>query len=66
MSELPKEAVGVFVCGPSSGTCSCRCSTERKCDHVFDGKTVIIGEYDGATATCSRCGTWQINHDMWL
>lgn len=69
---------GVMVCGPGSfGKCKCDCP--KSCEHVWDGPVArdedpdseeILGdEYvpsQVTTATCSRCGKWQINHDMWL
>lgn len=69
---------GVMVCGPGAfGKCKCNCPTS--CEHVWDGPVVRDEDPDSAeilgdeyvpssveTATCSRCGKWQINHDMWM
>jgi hypothetical protein len=53
---------GVFVCGPSRiGKCKCDCP--KSCEHVWNG--AVIEEDEISTATCSRCGMWAINHDMW-
>jgi hypothetical protein len=35
---------------------------ERDCDHQWDGEAVE--EDRMSTVTCSKCGTWAINHDM--
>lgn len=73
---IPK---GVMVCGPGTfGKCKCNCP-DGPCEHVWDGPVVrdedpdaeeIMGaEYvpsAATTATCSRCGKWAINHDIWM
>lgn len=54
---------GVMVCGPGTfGKCKCNCPIA--CEHVWDGETVQ--EDNMSTVTCSRCGKWAINHDMWM
>lgn len=56
---------GVFVCGPGTvGKCSCNCPTS--CGHVWDGEMIEDEENGISTATCSVCGKWQFNHDMWV
>lgn len=65
MESLEKGIVpdGVIVCGPSTiGKCVCKCP--ESCEHIWDGET--IDEEQMSTATCSRCGMWAINHDMWI
>jgi hypothetical protein len=54
----------VMVCGPGTfGVCKCNCP-DGPCEHVWDGEIV---EEDGmTTVTCSRCGKWAVNHDMWM
>lgn len=56
---------GVIACGPSTiGICKCNCPTS--CEHVWDSP-VEENEVAGfSTVTCSRCGKWQMNHDMWV
>lgn len=57
------DPVTVFVCGPSSRTCRCRCP-EGPCEHVWDGPTET---FDRVTSgTCSRCGRMQSQHDLWV
>jgi hypothetical protein len=53
---------GVIVCGPRNKTCACNCPIS--CEHVWEGE-VINDETEGiSTVTCSRCGKWQMNHDV--
>lgn len=69
---------GVLVCGPST-IGKCKCSCPKSCEHLWDGPVVHDEDPDSAeimgneyvpapltTATCSRCGMWAINHDMWM
>lgn len=56
---------GVFVCGPGTvGKCVCKCP--ESCGHVWDGDAIEDEENGISTATCSICGEWAMNHDMWL
>lgn len=54
---------GVIACGPGT-VGKCKCSCPESCEHVWDGEPVE--EEDMATRTCSRCGKWAMNHDMWV
>lgn len=81
LASLKKGIVppGVMVCGPGTfGKCKCNCP-DGPCEHVWDGPEARDEDPDAeeiegenyvpspvVTATCSRCGKWQINHDMWL
>lgn len=70
---------GVTVCGPGTfGKCKCNCP-DGPCEHVWDGPIVRDEDPDAQeiegedyvpssvmSATCSVCGKWQINHDMWI
>lgn len=65
LESLAKGVVpdGVIICGPSHiGKCKCNCP--ESCEHIWDGQRVEDEEVD--TATCSKCGDWQMNHDMWI
>jgi len=65
MESLEKGIVpeGVMVCGPGTvGSCKCNCP--ESCEHIWDGER--IEDEQVATATCSRCGKWAINHDIWV
>jgi len=53
----------VFNCGPSSEKCKCECP-DGLCEHQWDGPPHY--EKNMGTATCSRCGMWAINHDIWV
>ncbi len=67
MESLARGVVpdGIFVCGPGTvGKCVCKCP--ESCGHVWDGPTVEFEEDGLETKTCSICGKWAINHDMWV
>ena len=46
--------------------CYCACADGGPCQHVFDGPWQEFEDGSGGTTTCSKCGTWSMNHDMWL
>ena len=56
----------IFRCGPSTKICKCNCPDS--CEHQWDGEWKEIKFPDGsgmATATCSKCGMWASEHDLW-
>jgi hypothetical protein len=64
MSEIKniENQASVFKCGSSSEKCKCNCPIS--CEHLWDGEPHIENGF--GTATCSKCGMWAINHDMWV
>lgn len=70
---MSDSGVSVFVCGPSSGKCQCKCP-DGPCEHKWDGTHIDIPCYDakgipymgGGSVTCSRCGMAAIDHDIWV
>lgn len=64
MSE--QKTVQVFMCGPQSPKCQCRCGPNGKdCEHDF---SVSAESEDGLSGwlECSKCGMANMDHDMWV
>lgn len=57
------DKVEVFLCGPSTAKCSCKCP-DGPCEHVWDGEGVE--DELMSSVTCSRCGMAAISHDIWV
>lgn len=55
----------IHVCGPSRETCRCQCP-DGPCEHVWDGPWAESEDGLLQTATCSRCGMWASDHDLWV
>lgn len=63
-NEKTKPDIQVFMCGPSRAKCECHCPDS--CGHVWDGPTWTSEDGLAQSATCSRCGMVQMDHDMWV
>ena len=44
--------------------CYCACGTGGPCEHKWDGEGWESEDGRGWSATCSRCGTTAMSHDM--
>ena len=65
MTNDDRTEASAFVCGPSRPGCECNCP-DGPCDHKWDGESATIDDGRGQTVTCSRCGMYAINHDLWV
>ena len=62
--KKPEAPVSIFMCGPGNAKCKCRCP--ESCEHVWDGPTWTSPDGCAQSATCSRCGAVQMDHDLWV
>jgi hypothetical protein len=44
--------------------CYCACGTGGPCEHKWDGDEWVSDDGLASSATCSRCGTTAMSHDM--
>ncbi len=69
MSEDEKtkpDGIIAFFCPGGDKGPACRCSCPDSCEHVWDGPTWTSDDGRAQSATCSRCGMVQMDHDMWV
>ena len=45
--------------------CYCACASGGPCEHTWDGKGYESDDGSYWTATCSRCGTAAMSHDLY-
>jgi len=59
--------ITIHVCGPSTPKCRCNCGPDGPdCEHVWDGPWAESEDGRSGSVTCSRCGMWKMDHDLWV
>lgn len=53
-----------LMCSFDPNSCYCDCATGGVCEHKWDGEGWTSADGCGWSATCSRCGTTAMSHDM--